>query len=201
MYSVPVPAATTSPAAPAKQKASPADRLLDAATALFAAHGIRAVGIDRIIGEAGVARASLYSAFGSKDALVTEYLRRLDLRDRRRFEDAALPLASPLDRVLALFDLAISSAPVRNYRGCQYLNAATEFPGELDSMLGPVREHRDWLHEQLTHMLTEAGRAGAPLLATKIQTIYDGALAGSKFSCSEEPIRVGRAMVEELLGA
>lgn len=190
---MPVPASTST-------KTSPAGRLLDAATGLFAAHGIRAVGIDRIIGEAGVARASLYSAFGSKDALVTEYLHQLDLRDRKRWEAAVDAIDNPLDRIFAFFDLAISSAPIRNYRGCQYLNATTEFPGELDEMLAPVGAHRDWLHQQLTALLTAAGLDDAPLLASKIQTIYDGALAGSKFARSEEPIRLGRRMVAELLG-
>lgn len=195
-----MPATTTAAAAKAKPaKTSPADRLLETATGLFAAHGIRAVGIDRILAEAGVARASLYSAFGSKDALVTAYLHQLDLRDRLRWEGAVADIADPLDRVFAFFDLAISSAPVRNYRGCQYLNAATEFPGELHGMLTPVVEHRDWLREQLTALLTAAGVPDAPALAVKIQTIYDGALAGSKFDCSEEPIRVGRAMVADLL--
>lgn len=179
-------------------KATPADRLLEAATSLFASHGIRAIGIDRIIADAGVARASLYSSFGSKDALITEYLNQLDLRDRARFDDAVAGIPDPHDRVLALFDLAISSAPVRNYRGCQYLNAATEFPGELDGLLLPVRAHRDWLHERLTALLAAAGHDDAGL-AAKIQTIYDGALAGSKFAYSEEPIRVGRRMVEDLL--
>nr|WP_038171513.1 TetR/AcrR family transcriptional regulator [Tomitella biformata] len=191
-----MPASTTT-ATPTKP--SPADRLLTAATELFAAHGIRAVGIDRIIGEAGVARASLYSGFGSKDALVTEYLHQLDLRDRQRWEDAVAGLDSPVGRIFAFFDLAIASAPVRNYRGCQYLNAATEFPGELHGVLSPVSEHRVWLHEQLTALLTTAKIPDAPVLATKIQTIYDGALAGSKFACSEEPIRVGRGMVADLL--
>ena len=190
---MPVPASTDS-------KASPADRLVDAATTLFAAHGIRAIGIDRIIGEAGVARASLYSAFGSKDALVTEYLHRLDLRDRGRWDGAVAGIEDPLARILTLFDLAIASAPLRNYRGCQYLNAATEFPGELDGMLAPVGAHRYWLREQLTGLLTAAGIDDEQLLTTKIQTIYDGALAGSKFACDEEPIRVGRGMVAELLG-
>lgn len=196
--------ATTAPQTPAPKtptpKSAPADRLVATATELFAAHGIRAIGIDRILAESGVARASLYSAFGSKDALVTEYLHQLDLRDRARWEGAVADVEDPLDRVLALFDLAISSAPVRNYRGCQYLNAATEFPGELGGMLTPVVEHRDWLRERLTALLTAAGMPDAAALAVRIQTIYDGALAGSKFECSEEPIRVGRAMVAELLG-
>lgn len=194
---MPVPATTTQP----KTKPSPGDRLLESATTLFAAHGIRAVGIDRILAEAGVARASLYSSFGSKDALVTAYLHQLDLRDRQRWADAVATIDAPLDRVFAFFDLAIASAPVRNYRGCQYLNAATEFPGELQDVLQPVSAHREWLHEQLTALLAAAGRPDAPALATKVQTIYDGALAGSKFACSEEPIRVGRGMVADLLAA
>ena len=190
---MPVPASTDS-------KTSPADRLVDAATSLFATHGIRAIGIDRILSQAGVARASLYSAFGSKDGLVTEYLHRLDLRDRGRWDGAVAGIEDPLDRILAFFDLAIASAPLRNYRGCQYLNAATEFPGELRGMLAPAGAHRDWVHEQLTGLLIEAGIDDPALLATKIQTIYDGALAGSKFTCDEEPIRVGRRMAADLLG-
>ncbi len=177
------------------------ERLLDAATALFATHGIRAVGIDRVISEAGVARASLYSTFGSKDALVTAYLERLDARDRLRWEDAVAAVADPVDKIRAFFDLAIASAPARNYRGCQYLNAATEFPGEMDGMLAPVAEHRAWLHSLLCGLLTEAGFADADALASRIRMVYDGALAGSKFAAGEEPLVLGRAMVDEMLRA
>lgn len=177
------------------------ERLLDAATALFSADGIRAVGIDRVISEAGVARASLYSAFGSKSGLVTAYLDRLDTRDRLRWEDAVAGLSDPLAKIFAFFDLAIASAPVRNFRGCQYLNAATEFPGELDGVLAPVTAHRTWLHSLLRGLLEEAGYDGADDLASRIQTIYDGALAGSKFAADEEPLRLGRRMAAELLGA
>ena len=178
---------------------SPADRLLAAATDLFATNGIRAVGIDRILAESGVAKASLYSAFGSKEALVRGYLEELDRRDRARWEDAVAGVGDPLERIYAFFDLAAASAPVRNFRGCQYLNAATEFPGDDVPMLAPVRDHRRWVLDRIAENLTAAGVAAPEDLAARIQLVYDGALAGSKFTHSEEPIHVGRQLAVDLV--
>ena len=91
--------------------AHPADRLLAAATELFGKYGIRAVGIDRILREADCAKASLYSSFGSKDALVIAYLTELDVAGRKRFGQAIEGVTDPLARVLTFFDLC--SRPVR----------------------------------------------------------------------------------------
>nr|WP_051028011.1 TetR/AcrR family transcriptional regulator [Nocardia higoensis] len=189
---------STEPAAAApRSKPSPAQRLLDTATTLFAQHGIRAVGIDRVLAEAGVARASLYSGYGSKDALVLAYLEHIDRRDRDRWESAVADLPDPGDRVLAFFDLALASAPGKGFRGCQYANAATEFP---DETLAPVVAHREWLRDTLTDLLTECGLAEPRALAQRIQLIYDGALAGSKLEHSVEPLRLGRTLAAGLLG-
>lgn len=182
-----------------KDGASPAERLLTTATELFAVNGIRAVGIDRILAASGVAKASLYSSYGSKDGLVRAYLEALDVRDRTRWEGAVAEIARPLDRILAFFDLAAASAPVRNFRGCQYLNAATEFPGDEVPMLAPVRAHRQWVRARIVENLAAAGVPDPDAVGARIQLIYDGALAGSKFTHSEEPIHLGRRMVEDLL--
>lgn len=172
-------------------KAPPAERLLATAVTLFSRYGIRAVGIDRILAESGVARASMYSAYGSKDALVLAYLEHLDRRDRARWTAAVTDVADPVEKVLMFFDLALMSAPARNYRGCQYANAATEFP---DEEFAPVRAHRDWLRKTLVALLTEAGVAAPESAARQIQLIYDGALSGSKLEHSEEPLRLGREL-------
>ena len=187
---------------PARSAAgTPAERLLATATELFAAHGIRAVGIDRILAEAGVAKASLYSAFGSKDGLVTAYLERLDERDRARWAAAVAEVTDPVVRLLTFFDLAAASAPIRNFRGCQYLNAATEFPGQDLPMLAPVRAHRVWVREVMVAALREAGCPSADEVAQRVQVIYDGALAGTKFMHSDEAIQLGRSMAIGLIVA
>lgn len=185
---------STEPAAPAKP--SPAQRLLETAGTLFARYGIRAVGIDRVLAEAGVARASLYSSYGSKDGLVLAYLQHLDRRDRARWAEAVAGVPDPADRVLTFFDLALASAPGKGFRGCQYANAATEFPEER---LEPVVAHRLWVRETVTELLADAGVADPAALALRIQMVYDGALAGSKLEHSVEPLRLGRAIAAELL--
>ena len=71
-------APSTSGVSRRRSRPTPRQRLLDGATKLFTTEGIRVIGIDRILREADVAKASLYSLFGSKDALVIAYLKRMD---------------------------------------------------------------------------------------------------------------------------
>ncbi len=88
------------------RSARPADRLLAAATDLFGKYGIRAVGVDRILREADCAKASLYSAFGSKDALVIAYLTELDAADRNGYARVIEGVTDPVVKALTFFDLA-----------------------------------------------------------------------------------------------
>src|ERR1700686_5184807 len=79
------------------------DRLLDAADELFYAEGVHVVGIDRLVDRAGVAKASLYSIFGSKDELVRAYLERHFRRRQARVAHILAQHTSPRARLLAVF--------------------------------------------------------------------------------------------------
>ncbi|AKS33465.1 TetR/AcrR family transcriptional regulator [Mycolicibacterium goodii] len=187
---------TAPKAAQAAGAVPPAQRLLTTASELFAGQGIRAVGIDLILREAGVAKASLYSTYGSKDALVIAYLTNLDHADRNHWEQTVAEVADPVQRVLTFFDLASRKASLRDFRGCLYANAATEYPGvELE----PVRAHREWLRSTLAGLLKQAGVGSPAVLARRIQLLYDGALLGSKLERSTKPITAARDLVEELI--
>jgi AcrR family transcriptional regulator len=176
----------------------PADRLLDTATKLFAEQGIRAVGIDLILREANVAKSSLYSCFGSKEALVIAYLERLDQADRNRWNERTAKLTDPVAKVLAFFDLAAAAARARDYRGCLYANAATEFPGHE---LTPVRAHRDWVRSTMTDLLRAAQTAQPSSVAGSVQILYDGALVGSKIERSTKAVTAARKVAEQLIAA
>src|SRR4051812_237735 len=84
-------------------------RLLDTATRLFYAEGIHAVGIDRIIAEAGVAKATFYNHFPSKDDLVLAYVQDQDRIGREAV--AALPNQTPRKMIAAVM-ARISAAAV-----------------------------------------------------------------------------------------
>ena len=178
------------------RSARPADRLLAVATDLFASHGIRAVGIDRILRESGCAKASLYSTYGSKESLVIAYLTDLDRADRNRFEQAIEQLADPVEKALTFFDLARANGLRRDCPGCLYANAATEFPGVR---FEPIDAHRHWVRSTLTELLKAAGATPPKSTARKVQLLYDGALAASKMERSVEPIRFARRLAAETI--
>lgn len=178
----------------------PAERLLETAAQLFMIEGIRAVGVDRILAEANAARASLYSAFGSKDGLIVAYLEARDARDRAVWASAADGVADPMERALLPFDLAESAAVRRLFRGCPYLNALTEFPEPNHPVGVSVCRHRDWLAAIWSQESRALGIDMPGPLVARLTVLYDGGLAGSKVTKSVEPFAVAREMAAQLLG-
>lgn len=178
---------------------TPAERLIQTATTLFVREGIRAVGVDRLIADAQVARASLYQCFGSKDALITAYLDRQHEMDRTVYERAMARLEDPVERALVLFDLAEASSRRSRYRGCPFLNAITEFPGHRHPLFAVVLKRRQWLLNQLFTALQDARVDDPRTVAEQVQLLYDGGLAGSKVNKSGEPIRLAKQMAQELI--
>ncbi len=151
-----------------------------------------------ILREANVAKSSLYSSFGSKEALVIAYLEQLDQSDRNRWNERTAQRNDPVDKILTFFDLAADAARVRDYRGCLYANAATEFPG---AELAPVRAHRHWVRSTIAGLLRAAKAEQPSALARHIQILYDGALVGSKTERSTAPIAAARKLAERLIAA
>ncbi len=175
------------------------DRLLGTASTLFAREGIRSIGIDRILSEAGVAKATLYQAFGSKEALIVAYLERRDAADRQSYRAHAAKLPPGVDHVLASFDLAEKAALVGNFTGCIYANALNEFPDPELPIAAAVRRHRDWVREQWLNAIGESGSGEA--LADQIQILYDGCLLGAKVARTVTPIALARNMARDLIEA
>lgn len=174
-----------------------ADRLLTTASELFAKEGIRSIGIDRILSTAGVAKATLYQAFGSKEALVVAYLEQRDIADRRAYRTQVAGLPDGTARILAPFDIAEKAASHEHYVGCIYANALNEFPDPEQPIAAAVRHHREWVRAQWIEALEP--REGAGRLAEAIQIVYDGALLGAKAAQSPQPIRLARSLVETML--
>ncbi|UAL28525.1 TetR/AcrR family transcriptional regulator [Nocardioides rotundus] len=177
----------------------PAERLLDAADTLFVQQGIRAVGIDAVLRSAGVARASLYQTYGSKDGLVAAYLRRCDERDRAAYEAARADVGDPAEEILLVFDLAAANAPRHNFRGCLYLNVATEFPDHEHPVYAVIEAHRAWLASVWRSALERVGVSDPEGTLAELTVIYDGGLAGSKVARSTGPIESARKLARRCL--
>src|SRR5580700_2351008 len=103
-----------------EQRTSARDRLLSAANELFYAEGIQTVGIDRIIERAGVAKASLYNIFGSKEELVAAYLASRHDRTTSRLTEAIESVDDPRQKILAVFDAQARQYEQLDFNGCAF---------------------------------------------------------------------------------
>ena len=146
-------------------------RLLHTASALFYAEGIRAVGVDRVIEEAGVTRATFYRHFPSKDDLVVAYLRLVSAAVRDIAGDE--PGEARLRRTVGTMADTIC-AP--GFRGCSFINAAAEFADPQSPVHRAVTEHRDWLTETFVADLAAVGHPSPDVAAAHLMMLRDGAM-------------------------
>jgi AcrR family transcriptional regulator len=152
-------------------------RLLDTATRVFYAEGIHAVGIDRIVAEARVTRATLYRHFPGKEDLVLAYLGRVDHAMRARADEAVAAGLPPAETVRALGRSIADGIGSPGFRGCAFLNAAAEFPDPRSPVHRAVLNHREWFLQTVTDLLAGVRTAGAGPAARHFVMMRDGAMA------------------------
>lgn len=179
---------------PGTPEASPARRrLLDTATRLFYEGGIHAVGIDRIIAEAGVAKATFYKHFPSKDDLVVAYVEEQDRLGRAAV--AALPKRPPREMVAAILGRISDAATAGGWRGCPFLNAAAEYPDPASKVRQAIDARRVWYHDSLQGLLVEDGDPAPSVTASLLVALSDGLL---EIAYLDDPAVVP-ALVDEAL--
>ena len=161
-------------------------RILDTASRLFYACGLRAVGVDRIIAESGVAKATFYKHFPAKDDLVVAYLDRVDTIWSDQLHAAAEAAGpEPTDRLVGLFDALGSACRRDGYRGCAFLNAAAEAAPATpvhDRTVAHKREVLTWVR----HLAAEAGAEDPDGLARSLTLLLDGGLASGALDADPE---------------
>jgi AcrR family transcriptional regulator len=152
-------------------------RLLNTATRIFYAEGIHSVGIDRIVAEAKVTRATLYRHFASKEDLVLAYLDQADQAIRGQVEAARASSASPTDQVRAVATSITQGIQSTGFRGCAFLNAAAEYSDPAHPIHQAVLAHRQWFLDTVTELLAQTSEATADAAGRHFVMLRDGAMA------------------------
>lgn len=178
-------------------KASPMrDRLVATASRLFYEQGYNLTGINQVIAEADIAKASLYQHFASKEDLLIECLSRTSRDWSTQLNDYVAASATPRAKVLATFDHLTEFAGRTQYRGCDFQNALSQIPASSSSVHALVRNHKDQLRRFFEQLLAGEERSD---LAGVIAVLYEGALISSHIYASATPIAEARKLVEALL--
>jgi AcrR family transcriptional regulator len=177
------------------------DRILDTAFRLFYAHGLRAVGVDRIIAESGVAKATFYKHFPAKDELVLAYLDKVDgiwTGQLRAAAQAAGP--DPADQLVGLFDALTTACRRDGYRGCAFINAAAEAAPDTPVHARTV-EHKQAVLAWLRELADQAGSDDPHALARSLALVLDGGLADGALAADPDAARTAKQAAERLVAA
>ena len=162
-------------------------RLLETATRLFYAEGIHSVGIDRIVAEAKVTRATLYRHFPGKEELVVAYLQAVHQADREQVGEA-LGSGRPAADILRAIAKSIAGGIQSNgFRGCAFLNAVAEYPDPEHPVHQAVLAHREWFLRTITDLLGQVGETPPELAGRHFVMLRDGAMAEG---CLADPVEV-----------
>lgn len=182
-------------------KTSARERLLDAANELFYAEGVQTVGIDRVIDQAGVAKASLYNTFGSKDELVRAYLESRHARIATRIGRHVERYTDPTDRLLAVFEAQDEMVHEPSYRGCAFAAASTEARPD-GAVVHAAEAYRRWVRELLTDLASQVDGVPDPAtLARRLHLLYDGVGISARMDHDREAAKAARAAALVLIEA
>jgi AcrR family transcriptional regulator len=194
-------ASTTIDQSSGSERVSARERLLAAADELFYEQGVHTVGIDRVIERAGVAKATLYSAFGSKDALIQAYLERRHEGTRARtIEALATRYTTPREKILGIYDVIGERIALPGFRGCAFVNASAESP-EGGTIGQASDESRAWIRGLFRELSAEAGVVDPDGLSRQLMLLYDGTSVAGRMDRDLEAAASARAAAAAVLDA
>ncbi|MDF2144106.1 TetR/AcrR family transcriptional regulator [Knoellia sp. p5-6-4] len=187
---------------PTPQRPSAArERILETAFALFYARGIRAVGVDLIIAESGVAKATFYKHFPAKDDLVVAYLDRVDgVWSGQLHQAAAAAGPDPADQLVGMFDALRTACRREGYRGCAFINAAAESqPGT--AVHDRTVAHKAAVLSWVRGLAEQAGARDPESLGRSLTLLLDGGLASGSLDASPDAPEAAKASARALVDA
>ncbi|MGX7671137.1 TetR/AcrR family transcriptional regulator [Plantactinospora sp. DSM 117369] len=177
------------------------ERLLAAADELFYREGVHVVGIDRVIEHAGVAKATLYNTFGSKDELIRAYLRGRHRTIEKRVTESLVAYRTPREKILGVYEVQGARLAEPDYRGCPFV-AATAEASSGGAATVAADDYRAWVRGLFTDLARQAGAADPGSLGHQLHMIYDGiGITARMDRDAAAALATGRALAATLLDA
>jgi len=165
------------------------ERVLETAATLFYQEGVRAVGVDLVVERSGVAKTSLYRHFATKDDLVVAFLEREDAEYWENWESVSMQETEDAETELKAHLRAIAehiAAP--RYRGCPFLNVATEFPAPSHPARTVAMRNKTELLHRLGVLAKRMGVRKPDELAAQLVLLIDGAYMNGPLLGKKGPV-------------
>lgn len=181
---------------PMKDQSNPKQRLLKTASELFYRQGYNNTGINQVINEAEVAKASLYQHFGSKEALCVAYLKAKHINWFEELNQFISTKQKPTEKILASFDFLEMTTKRDDFRGCSFLNILSEVPTASESIVNEAVGHKSKLRSFFKELLHTADQQ---VNADTIYLLFEAAITESQVYKNVWPIRSAKETVSRLV--
>ncbi len=162
-------------------KPKAAERIQDAARALFERQGIRATGVEEVCRVAEATKMSLYRTYPSKDALVAAILAEDAAEHDAWMEEAMAPAPTPADRLMAVIEASAEAVAEPGVCGCPMLLAQAEFRDPAHPTYQVVATFKQGCRERIRALAEQAGALDPDLLADEIAVVIEGAIAARSY--------------------
>jgi AcrR family transcriptional regulator len=177
------------------------DRVLDAAYELFSRRGVRDVGIDELIERAGVAKATLYRHFPSKEDLVAAFLERREQRWTREWVEAEASRrgSTPEEALLAIFDLFDEWFRREDFEGCSFINVLLEMGTDHPAGRGSAH-HLENIRSIVRRFAEEAGLRDPGSFAHSWHILMKGSIVAAAEGDADAALRaksMGRRLIDQ----
>ena len=176
------------------------ERLIDAAAELFYRRGACTVGVDLVSTAAGVSKRTLYQQFGSKDRLIAEALDAKGPEVLSRYLPDEASAAPPRSVILSVFERLSEWTSAADFRGCPFINTATELADAGHPARNVAANYNQLLHDYLAGQAERAGAKAPRLLSDQLIALFDGVIVQAVFGTPINP-SVIQAAVTALLDA
>lgn len=171
----------------------PKERILDTVSVLFHKQGYNATGINQIIEEAKVAKASFYQHFKSKEDLCVAFLNERHTFWFNSLENFTLKEANSKSKVLASFDFLIYMNQKESFRGCSFLNILSEISSDNQKILSVIQSHKKDLRQYFKDFISN------DLVADHIYLLFESCIIESQLFKSNELIEQSKKIIQTLI--
>jgi AcrR family transcriptional regulator len=182
------------------------DRIIETALNLFYAQGYLATGINQIISESKVAKATFYAHFPSKDALCVAYLQARHILWMGWLNENVSGYKTTKEKITGVFEFLKKWMSESNFRGCAFLNIATEIPSIDSKIRDEVIKHKDDLQAYLKNIIHDFVELDPSFTemdteqtAKIVYVLVEGAIVSSQNYSATWPIEAAQQAVKNLL--
>ncbi len=176
------------------------ERLIETASRLFYEQGYNRTGINQILKESGVAKASMYDHFKSKEDICIAYLQEMDDQFTHNIKTFVNQKKEGVDRVLAVFEFLEDFYNAENFRGCWCLNTIAEIPQDDIRIKEEIRKQKESLRGIIRSLVDDNLKENQEAsLADQLYILYEGALVESYLYSNNWPISLVKTMAGKLI--